>query len=72
MQRRISLCRRGCCPEVRLDCDSTSRWPVEIVEPGGPDRPAATLRLTREEATELARVLAAEGFAESSPKPATA
>ena len=63
--KRFRLCRGGCCPEVEVDPRPDARWPVTITERGDAGRPAATLRLTRNEAGELVRVLRTEGYGSS-------
>jgi len=55
------LCRRrGCCPEISLPGEGP--WAAVLREPGGGDRPPATLSMTAEELTELARVLDEAGW----------
>ncbi len=51
------LCRRRCCPSVAIDLSPEARWPVVLREAGGGERERAELRLTRDEALELARAL---------------
>lgn len=60
-----SLCSTStCCPVVALDASASDGWAVVLVERGGSPggRAPAEIRLTRDEALELARLLEAQGF----------